>query len=417
MALLPSYSLLKIQMDIYQAAIRPFLFSGLKADPELLHHQAITLLSWFDRTSQIPASWARHQLQQTCSCTDARLAQKLWGLTFSNPIGLAAGFDKDGIASGIWPYLGFGFAEMGTVTLHSQPGNPRPRLFRLLEDKAVLNRMGFNNQGAAAMADTLRQRWGEPRQPQADDNTDDPNGGITSTNLSATVSTLLAAPLGINLGKSKITPLEEAAGDYLGSFRLLQAWGDYFVVNVSSPNTPGLRSLQATENLAPILAALQQENHQQKPLLVKIAPDLQWEDISAVLELAEKYHLAGIIATNTTISRDGLKTQTIPTTGNSVQVEAGGISGAPLRQRSTEIIRFIHRETGGKLPIIGVGGIATATDAWEKITAGASLLQIYTGWVYEGPWMVKRILAGLVTKLEERGLTSITEAIGAGDVL
>lgn len=222
----------------------------------------------------------------------------------------------------------------------------------------------------------------------------------------------LSFPLGINLGKSKVTPLEEAAADYLGSFKQLKDWGDYFVVNVSSPNTPGLRSLQATENLEPILSTLQTENQGQKPLLLKIAPDLAWEEIAAVLDLAQKYHLAGIIATNTTIARDGLKTAILKATGNPIQEEPGGISGAPLRQRSTEIIRFIYQKTRGQLPIIGVGGIFTPADAWEKITAGASLIQVYTGWIYEGPWMVRKILTGLLQKLEERGMGAIAEAVG-----
>jgi dihydroorotate dehydrogenase len=220
-------------------------------------------------------------------------------------------------------------------------------------------------------------------------------------------------PLGINLGKSKVTPLEEAAADYLGSFRLLKDLGDYFVVNVSSPNTPGLRSLQDAAQLSQIVEALQQENQGRKPILVKIAPDLEWEAIADVLNLAQTYQLAGIVATNTTIRRDILKTQRIEATGKSVSEEAGGISGAPLRQRSTEVIRFIYQETQGKLPIIGVGGIFTAEDAWEKITAGASVIQVYTGWVYEGPWMVRRILEGLLHKLKERGLTSISEAVGS----
>jgi dihydroorotate dehydrogenase len=216
------------------------------------------------------------------------------------------------------------------------------------------------------------------------------------------------------LGKSKITPLESAAEDYWGSFRLLKDLGDYFVVNVSSPNTPGLRSLQSADQLSQILERLQQENQQQRPLLVKIAPDLAWEAIADVLNLAQIHQLAGIIATNTTTCRDGLITKTIATTGRLVTEEAGGISGAPLRQRSTEIIRFIHQETQGTLPIIGVGGIFTAADAWEKITAGASLIQVYTGWIYEGPWMVRRILEGLVSNLEERGLKTIGEAVGRG---
>jgi len=349
------------------------------------------LLSWADRT-QPPPTWIYQQLQQNYCYLDPRLEQTLWDLRFSNPIGLAAGFDKDGVASGIWPSFGFGFAELGTVTCHAQPGNPVPRLFRLLEDEAVLNRMGFNNRGAAVMATTLQQRWQDERQKNSQTN--------------------LLAPIGINLGKSKITPLEEAAADYRESFRLLQTWGDYFVVNVSSPNTPGLRSLQSSDQLELILTALRAENQQQKPILVKIAPDLEWEAIAAVLELAEKYQLAGIIATNTTINRDGLKTRIIQKTGNPVEAEAGGISGAPLRQRSTEVIRFIWQETGGNLPIIGVGGIFTAADAWEKITAGASLVQVYTGWIYEGPWMIQRILSGLVDRLEEKGLASISEAVG-----
>ncbi len=184
------------------------------------------------------------------------------------------------------------------------------------------------------------------------------------------------------------------------------------MVNVSSPNTPGLRSLQATSQLAPILTTLQQENQRQKPLLIKIAPDLEWNEIASVLDLAQKHRLAGIIATNTTIRRDGLKTHVLESTGNPIQEEAGGISGAPLRDRSTEVIRFIWKETQGTLPIIGVGGIFTPDDAWEKITAGASLIQVYTGWIYEGPWMVRRILKGLLQKLDERGLKSISEAIG-----
>jgi dihydroorotate dehydrogenase len=278
----------------------------------------------------------------------------------------------------------FGLAELGTVTLHPQPGNPRPRLFRLLPDQAVLNRMGFNNQGAAALATRLSQQT----QP-------------------------LTVPIGINLGKSKITPLEAAAKDYLASFRQLKPWGDYFVVNVSSPNTPGLRSLQDATQLSQILEALQTENQGDKPLLVKIAPDLEWEAIADILELAKTYQLAGIIATNTTIRRDGLSTAVISRTGNPVTEEAGGISGAPLRQRSTEVIRWIYQQTQGQLPIIGVGGIFTPEDAWEKITAGACLIQTYTGWVYEGPGMVRRILEGLLQRLDAAGFNSISEAVGS----
>ncbi len=319
---------------------------------------------------------------------DKRLEQNLFGSTFPNPLGLSAGFDKDGIAAGIWSSLGFGFAELGTVTFHAQPGNPRPRLFRLPQDKAALNRMGFNNCGAEALSARLSQLQ-EINPP--------------------------SVPIGINLGKSKITPLEEAATDYLNSFRLLKNLGDYFVVNVSSPNTPGLRQLQDAKMLSSILDALLQENNSHKPIFVKIAPDLEWEAILDIISLAKTYQLAGIIATNTTIRREGLKTQMISQTGKSPQDEAGGISGAPVRERSTEIIRYIWQQTKGEIPIIGVGGIFTSDNAWEKITAGASLIQVYTGWIYEGPMMVRRILQGLLTKLEQRGFKSISEAIGIGE--
>ncbi|MBE9129202.1 quinone-dependent dihydroorotate dehydrogenase [Coleofasciculus sp. LEGE 07081] len=353
-------------MDIYQSLIRPILFSLLKADPEWSHEQTLQLLDWLDRTGERPFTrLLQSRLQQVFCYADPRLEQTLWGLKFPNPLGLAAGFDKNGVAARVWEIFGFGYAELGTVTLHPQPGNPPPRLFRLLEDKAVLNRMGFNNQGAEALA----------------------------ARLSGVVERLPdRIPIGINLGKSKITPLDQAAADYLGSFRLLKDWGDYFVVNVSSPNTPGLRSLQDAEQLRLILDVLQQENQSQKPLLVKIAPDLEWDAIADVLNLAQTYQLAGIVATNTTIRRDKLNTQIIKATGKSVTEEAGGISGAPLRQRSTEVIRFIRKQTQGQLPIIGVGGIFTAEEAWEKIVAGASLIQVYTGLVYEGPWMMRRVM-------------------------
>ncbi|MBD2293955.1 quinone-dependent dihydroorotate dehydrogenase [Anabaena sphaerica FACHB-251] len=376
-------------MDIYKAVIIPFLFTLVKTDPEWLHQQTISSLNWLSKASNNQlARWLNSRLQQSLCLYDTRLEQNLFGLHFPNPLGLAAGFDKDGVGASIWPGFGFGFAELGTVTYHRQPGNPRPRLFRLPLDKAALNRMGFNNSGAIAMATRLTLLNQEPSQ---------------------------SIPIGINLGKSKITPLEAAAADYLESFRLLKDLGDYFVVNVSSPNTPGLRSLQDASMLSQILDVLQIENKTQKPLFVKIAPDLEWEAIADIINLAKTYKLAGIIATNTTISREGLKTQIIEKTGKTPQEEAGGISGAPLRQRSTEVIQFIYQQTQGEIPIIGVGGIFTAEDAWEKITAGASLIQVYTGWIYEGPMMVRRILTGLLTKLEENGLNSISEAVGIGN--
>lgn len=377
-------------LDIYQAGIRPLLFSTLKADPEFLHQQMMRGLVWLhDTGDRPPASWLQARLTQTLAPSFPALHQTLWGQVFPNPVGLAAGFDKNGEVGHTWSCLGFGFAELGTITRQAQPGNPRPRMFRLLEDRAALNRMGFNNQGASAVAQRLQAEMEAtaelPRSP---------------------------FPLGINLGKSKSTPLELAAEDYLESFRLLKTLGDYFVVNVSSPNTPGLRSLQDGDQLDRILGMLQRENSGQKPLLVKIAPDLEWGAIADILTLVETHRLAGIIATNTTISREGLHTQVLEATGKPITEEAGGISGAPLRQRSTDIIRYIYEKTEGRIPIIGVGGIFTATDAWEKITAGASLVQIYTGWIYEGPLALRRILEGLVQHLEAHNLSHIQQAIG-----
>ncbi len=364
----------------------PLLLSSVKSDPETAHRQMLKALNNLElNRHSIWGSLAIKQLEKSFCVQDTRLQQTLWGLNFNNPFGLAAGFDKDGTAAGMWSSFGFGFAELGAVTLHSQSGNPRPRMFRLPEDKAALNRMGANNLGAAVMADTLAQTW--KRQPRK-------------------------IPIGINLCKSKIASLEDAAADYVGSFKYLKNVADYFVINVSSPNTPGLRSLQAGEQLEPILSALQTANTQGKPILIKIAPDLEWQDIKEILNLATSYNLSGIIATNTTIRRDGLNTNVLKETGNSIKDEAGGISGLPVKQRSTEVIRFIYQETNGNLPIIGVGGIFDADDAWSKIIAGASILQVYTGWVYEGPWMVKNVLSGLLAKLDEQGLDNIKNAVG-----
>lgn len=385
-----------INVDLYRLLVPSILFAWLKADPEWLHQKSMQSLHWLlqasiasNPTQAAIATGILSRFQRSLVCQDDRLQQTLWGITFPNPVGLAAGFDKDGVAAPVWGNFGFGFAELGTVTYHAQPGNPQPRLFRLLADQAALNRMGFNNQGAASLAERLTQQWQHHQRP---------------------------VPIGINLGKSKITPLDAAVEDYLGSFRLLKELGDYFVVNVSSPNTPGLRSLQAIEQLEPILTTLQQENTAQKPLFVKIAPDLAWDDIAAVVDLAQRCGLTGVIATNTTIQKEGLKTQTLRETGNRITEEAGGISGAPLRDRATEVIRFIWQHTQGQFPIIGVGGIFTADDAWEKITAGATLVQLYTGWIYEGPGALRRINQGLLDHLQAQGLSHISEAVGLANV-
>ncbi|MBD2101271.1 quinone-dependent dihydroorotate dehydrogenase [Leptolyngbya sp. FACHB-261] len=367
-----------MNLDLYQSGLRPLLFDLLRTDPERAYQHLITFCAW---AGSERGSWIRKAARQVFNLEDTRLEQHLWGLSFANPVGLAAGFDKDALGVDFWPSLGFGFAEVGTLTYHAQVGNAKPRLFRLPQDQAALNRMGFNNSGAAVAAKRLQ-------------------------------AVQRKIPLGINLGKSKVTPLAAAAADYRASFELLRELGDYFVINVSSPNTPGLRTLQSPEALGEILEAVQTANLGHKPLLVKIAPDLEFEAIAEVLSLCERYQLAGIIATNTTISRDGLNTQVLPETGQPVAAELGGLSGAPLRARSTEVIHFIYQQTSGKLPIIGVGGLFTGEDAWDKIVAGASLVQVYTGWFYEGPSMVQRILKTLLQKLESHGFQELSEAVG-----
>ncbi|WP_019499722.1 quinone-dependent dihydroorotate dehydrogenase [Pseudanabaena sp. PCC 6802] len=366
----------------YQYSLRNLLFA---LDPEIAHKGAIAFCQALSNSPSL-----RSPIAKLCSYQHDYLRQTLWGIEFANPVGLAAGFDKDAIAPNAWACLGFGFAEMGSITYHAQTGNPQPRLFRLSGDRAVLNRMGFNNRGAIATAAYLRDRLAKHK---------------------------LDVPLGINLGKSKITPLEEAGNDYLESFKLLKDCGDYFVVNVSSPNTPGLRDLQAVGQLQGILSILQVENNSAKPLLVKIAPDLADDDIRQIVSLCLLHRVAGIIATNTSIARNNLSTQILSATGKPVAEEAGGISGQPLKARSTEVIRLIYQATSGNLPIIGVGGIFTAADAWEKIVAGASLVQIYTGWIYQGPLVVRQILEGLVLKMREAGFSRISQAIGSANDL
>lgn len=372
--------------DPYHLVRFPIGFAA-EVNPEWVQRQTIAALQALGQPQQRIQPLTT-TLEKAYCLRSPRLSQSLWGLTFANPVGLAAGFDKDGRAAGAWHHFGFGFAELGTVTYHAQPGNPTPRLFRLTADQAAINRMGFNNLGAAALAKTLQHTWRDEPHP---------------------------IPLGLNLGKSKRTPLDAAAEDYGRSFEQLQPLGEYIVVNVSSPNTPGLRSLQAVEQLQPILARLMALNTRGLPILVKISPDLAWEDLAAVLDLARSSGIAGIIATNTTLNRDRLMTAKIRRTGQRPQDELGGLSGAPLRSRSTEVIRFIYRYTGGTLPIVGVGGIFTAADAWEKITAGASLLQVYTGWIYEGPAMVRHLLEGLLQRLDQAGLPHISAAVGLSD--
>jgi dihydroorotate dehydrogenase len=362
---------------VYQHGVRPLLFA---LDPEVAHHLAIASCRRVSE-SQILQKIAK----STFYYSDSRLSQTLWNLKFENPVGLAAGFDKNAEAIGAWESFGFGFAEVGTITANEQSGNPKPRLFRLPSDRAILNRMGFNNRGAAATAADLKNYLSSHK---------------------------LNIPLGINLGKSKVTEIVDAKFDYAESLRSLYDFGDYFVINVSSPNTPNLRDLQATEQLSGILAELNPINTASKPILVKIAPDLNDADIIEVVKVSQAYGVAGIIATNTTISRQNLKTTHISITGKPVTEEAGGISGQPVRDRSLAVINLIWQTTQGSLPIIGVGGIFTAEDAWQKIIAGAAIVQVYTGLIYQGPMMIKQILQGLVAKLETHDLENIQQAIG-----
>ena len=319
---------------------------------------------------------------------DLRLEQVLFGCRFSNPVGLAAGFDKNGVAAGIWDCFGFGFAEVGTVTWHGQPGNPKPRLFRLAEEQAALNRMGFNNDGAQALIKTLeRQRLDPPgRRP---------------------------AVLGINVGKSKITALEQAPDDYASSLELLAPLADYAVINVSSPNTPGLRELQDSAQLRRLVERLRRLPAC-PPLLVKIAPDLEDESIDAIARLAFEEGLAGVIAVNTSLDRLGLEQRRLPQTGRTLAEEPGGLSGSPLRGRALEVIRRLRAGAGPALPLVGVGGIDSPECAWERIAAGASLVQLYTGWIFKGPDLVPRILEGLLQQLDRHGLSSITQVVGSG---
>ncbi len=331
-------------VSLYRRILRPLFF---QFDAETIHHVAIGALERFGPLM----AWFAH-------ARDPRLEREVFGLRFPNPVGLAAGLDKNAVALPAWDALGFGFVEVGTITARQQPGNPQPRIFRVPESRALVNRLGFNNEGCDRVADRLRRLRMKGLWP-----------GI---------------PVGINLGKSKVTPLEEAANDYLLSFERLEHFGDYFVLNVSSPNTPGLRTLQDRTQLEVIFRAIQSRNVDKKPVLVKIAPDLEWGPIEEILTLAQEEGLAGIVATNTTIDHSSIPEQ---------RRTQGGLSGAPLRARSTEVVRFITSRS--KLPVIAVGGILSADDALEKFDAGAALIQLYTGFIYEGPALVRSICNAL----------------------
>ena len=353
------------------ARLKPLLF---RLDAERAHHLTLRACAGAGRVPGFPALLG--SLTQT---TSPRLAQQLWGQPFASPLGLAAGLDKNAEAVGVFSNLGFGFLEVGTVTPRPQPGNPAPRLFRLPSDEALINRMGFNNDGLAALAERLTGPH--------------------------------AVPIWANIGKNKQTPNEQAADDYRAGVQALAGVADGFVVNVSSPNTPGLRALQDADGLFALVSAVRSEAERQRvqtlralPVLVKLAPDLSGADFAASVDAAQQAGASGLILTNTTLSREGLT--------HPHRAEAGGLSGRPLTTRSTELIKQAFRQTAGALPIVGVGGVFSAEDAYAKIRAGASLVEVYTALIYQGPGLPRRINAGLLAFLEQDGLTHLSEAVG-----
>lgn len=340
---------------MYESLLRPLFF---RLDPEMAHNAAMGAIA--------------KGLVQAPSFYDPRLEQTLFGHVFPNPIGLAAGFDKNAKAIPYWRGLGFGFAEVGTVTYHPQPGNPKPRLFRVAEEKALVNRMGFNNDGAVIVSERVKR------------------------DLS-----LAGIPIGVNLGKSKVTPLEDAPGDYAESYRLFSSTPEiaYFVINVSSPNTPGLRTLQEKPALEAIIRAIRGAGPA-RPLFIKVAPDLEESALGEVLDVATENGLTGVIATNTTIKH---------------RHERGGLSGEPLKDRANQVLTFFSKRAPKELILIGVGGLFTADNVWERIRAGAHLTQIYTGWVYGGPGLIPRLLEDLTERMDRERIDSLAELRGQTD--
>ena len=356
-------------MSIYTSIIRPALF---RLPAETVHEFGIEALKLGLAGFSAPKPQVYEEFREI----------ERFGLKFANPLGIAAGFDKNAVVVNQLEKLGFGFVEVGTVTYDPQPGNPKPRMFRLPKDNALINRLGFNNDGAVKVANRLK-------------------------------SLKRNCVLGVNIGKNKDVPNEEATENYIKSFDLIHTHADYIAVNISSPNTPNLRELQKAESLDELLGELQKRNRELsgastiKPLLVKIAPDLTSSEIESIIDIAIRYELAGIIATNTTISREALKTKDVASIG------AGGLSGRPLTKRSTEVVSEIYKYSKGKIPIVGVGGIFDAQDAFDKIAAGASLIQAYTGFVYGGPYFARDLNAGLADILRTQGLSTLDAAVGS----
>ncbi len=375
--------------NIYERLIKPILKEDKGIDAECLTNLSLKFLGFCSSKKDwgLISNYLEDLRKELC-IKDKKLYQTICGINFSNPIGLAAGFDKNGIAANIWQDFGFGFSELGTVTQYAQPGNPKPRLFRISNEQAALNRMGFNNNGAHLfLKNFIRQNIKKK---------------VDRENIC----------LGINFGKSKITSISNATDDYISSLKLLIPYCNYAAINVSSPNTKGLRKLQDPSLLRELLKEIK-TLPDCPPLFVKIAPDLNFQEIDKICQLINDENINGIIATNTSIDRLGLENTVIQKTGTLLSEESGGLSGKPLRDKANRIIKHIHN-IDKNLTLIGVGGIDSPEAAWERITSGASLIQVYTGWIYQGPRLVPDILQGIIKQLNFYQMSNIKEAIGTG---
>ena len=374
--------------NIYKNLVTPILKKDTGIDAEYLTNFSLSLLTFSSNNRNWPLfSRIIKKLNQEFCVVDKRLHQNICGIDFCNPVGLAAGFDKNGNAANIWKDFGFGFAEIGTVTKFAQSGNPKPRLFRLAKEQAALNRMGFNNHGAENLVKNFLKQNIDLKKHRKNN------------------------CLGINFGKSKITSLSKATEDYLTSLKLLIPYCDYAVINVSSPNTEGLRKLQDPILLKELLREVKNlENC--PPLFVKIAPDLSYKDIEDICQLIIDENIDGIIATNTSLDRLGFEQRKIKQTGQLLSEENGGLSGKPLQRKANQIIKHIHN-IDNNINLIGVGGIDSPESAWERICSGASLVQIYTGWIYKGPQLVPNILNGILKQIDIHQLSNVREAIGS----
>ena len=374
--------------NIYKNLVTPILKKDVGIDAEYLTNFSLSLLTFSSKNRNWPLiSRIIKSLNQEFCVVDKRLHQKICGIDFCNPVGLAAGFDKNGNAANIWKDFGFGFAEIGTVTKFAQSGNPKPRLFRLAKEQAALNRMGFNNNGAENLVKNFLKQNVDLKKHRKNN------------------------CLGINFGKSKITSLSKATEDYLTSLKLLIPYCDYAVINVSSPNTEGLRKLQDPILLKELLREVKNLDNC-PPLFVKIAPDLSYKDIEDICQLIIDENIDGIIATNTSLDRLGFEQRKIKQTGLLLSEENGGLSGKPLQRKANQIISHIHN-IDKNINLIGVGGIDSPESAWERICSGASLVQIYTGWIYNGPQLVPNILNGIIKQINIHQLSNVKEAIGS----